>query len=146
MKKKLSAVVLTLLLFLLVSCVKTTEFTVTFDSNGGTSVESVIVKEGDKVPEPSPEPTYDGYSFEGWFDGDDKFEFNVTIIDSDLTLVAKWNKLNTDTIPPAFRGAVNGKLPGVDHLKGEEIDFLENVSAIDETSGADDIVIEVIDF
>ena len=64
--------------------------TVTFDSNGGTSVESQKVKDGEKANKPE-DPTNGEKSFMGWFtDRGDKFDFN-TVIRNDMTLKAKWD-------------------------------------------------------
>ena len=41
-------------------------FTVTFDTNGGTAVESVKVLHGETLPEQS-NPTREGYVFTGWY-------------------------------------------------------------------------------
>ena len=59
--------VLTCLFVTACSCSKKTkEYTVTFDSNGGSVVASQTVKEGGKVKEPT-DPTRDGYTFAGWY-------------------------------------------------------------------------------
>ena len=62
-------------------------FTVKFDSNGGSKVDSVSVEEGKIVTEPS--TTRDGYTLDGWYLGDEKFDF-TTPISKDITLKAKW--------------------------------------------------------
>lgn len=66
-------------------------FTVTYDTQGGTPVESVRVLHGERV---SPEtPTREGYRFDGWYlDCDCVYPFDVaaeTVTDS-MTLYAKW--------------------------------------------------------
>lgn len=50
---------------------------------------SVKVKEGKTVKLPSPER--EGYTFDGWFNGDEKWT-NVKLVTKDLTLTAKWTK------------------------------------------------------
>lgn len=65
-----------------------TRYTVTFDSDGGTAVESQRVRRGSTASEPTA-PTKEGYTFVGWFDGDTQFDF-TTPIRSSLTLKAKW--------------------------------------------------------
>ena len=67
------------------------EFTVSFNSNGGSSVSSQSVKDGQSASKPT-DPSKDGYSFVGWFldlDDDDAFDFNSKIT-KDITLFAKW--------------------------------------------------------
>lgn len=68
-------------------------FTVTFNSNGGSSVEPFISYDG-KVMEPT-EPTKDGSTFAGWFEDEaltDEFLFDSEIVNGDTTLYAKWNE------------------------------------------------------
>ncbi len=63
--------------------------TVTFDSNGGTLIEAIKVKENDKVKKPE-NPTKDGYIFAGWYLEDKLFDFD-TKITKDITLKAHWD-------------------------------------------------------
>lgn len=69
------------------------EYTVTFDSKGGSEVEEQTVVKGKKATEPE-DPTREGYTFEGWYlDLDDKEEFDFdTKITKNITLYAKWEK------------------------------------------------------
>ena len=65
-------------------------YTVTFNSNGGTAVESQTVDRGSKATKPA-NPTKTGYTFAGWYtEADTEFSFN-TSIESATTLYAKWN-------------------------------------------------------
>ncbi len=90
-KLKLFGIILASALFITAcSCSKTKEYTVTFDSNGGTTVSSQTVKEGKTLVEPK-EPTYEGYTFDGWELDGVKFDFN-TKITKDITLKASWTK------------------------------------------------------
>ena len=67
--------------------------TVTFNSNGGSTVQSQSVTSGAKATEPTA-PTKEGFTFVGWYsDGDLETEFNFdTAITADTTLYAKWEK------------------------------------------------------
>lgn len=67
--------------------------TVTFKSNGGSSVESQNVMIGAYATEPEA-PTKEGYDFVYWCDDVDctnEFHFATTPVTSALTLYAKWN-------------------------------------------------------
>jgi len=66
------------------------EYTVTFDSNGGSKVASQKVKEGDTAVIPVP-PTKKDYVFDGWTLKKKNFDFS-TKITKNITLVAKWSK------------------------------------------------------
>ncbi len=52
---------------------------------------------------------------------------------------------NGDKIPPAFIGAVDGKLEGVSHLKGEEINILDDVTARDNITSSN-VTVTIIDY
>lgn len=69
-------------------------FTVSFNSNGGSSVSSQIVDINNYSIEPTP-PTALGFTFIGWFDISltNDFDFESTPIVSNITLYAKWNAL-----------------------------------------------------
>ena len=64
-------------------------YNITFDSNGGTDVDAIEVKEGDEAF--LPKPVKPGYTFIGWYNGDTKID-NDYIYMSDMTLVAHWEE------------------------------------------------------
>lgn len=68
--------------------------TVTFNSNGGTAIEAKTIDQGTLVEEATPtragDTYYDTYTFGGWYLNGKKFDFS-TVVESDITLVAKWN-------------------------------------------------------
>lgn len=69
------------------------QYTVAFDSQGGSTVEPATgVVSGNTISEP-PAPTKAGYTFEGWYrdaDGTDGWKFAEDAVTSDVTLYAKW--------------------------------------------------------
>ncbi|MGM0435724.1 MAG: immunoglobulin-like domain-containing protein [Bacillota bacterium] len=70
---------------------KANSVTITFDSNGGSTVESINQKYGTDVEKPE-NPTKDDYVFDGWYLDDtfsEAFEFNEMPPD-DIKLYAKW--------------------------------------------------------
>ncbi len=76
------------------SCSKI-KYEVTFDIDGKETV--VNVNKGDKV-ETIEEPKKEGYTFDGWYLGEEKYDFNKEVT-SDLKLVAKWTKNNVQEEP-----------------------------------------------
>lgn len=66
-------------------------YQVTFNTNGGTSVATQTIKEGDKVTKPV-DPTRDGYIFVEWQLDGITYDFNQ-IVTKDLTISAKWTKV-----------------------------------------------------
>lgn len=77
---------------LVVSCngeTPITKFTVTFNPDNGSKSWTVEVEDGATVSEPE-EPSKDGHSFEGWYLGEDAFDFAGTKVKSNIVLSAKW--------------------------------------------------------
>lgn len=86
-----------------------TTYDVSFDSNGGTEVETQSIISQGKVTEPTP-PTKDGYTFGGWFTDDDTFQeewtFASDTVSEAFTLHAKWTE-NEYTITYSLDGGDN---------------------------------------
>lgn len=91
---------------------QTIYYTVTFDSMGGTPIESQRVIKGEKASKPNPDPTREKeedvtYSFGNWYSSEDNgttlsesaFDFDNTSITADITLYAKWLE---DAIPASY--------------------------------------------
>ena len=73
------------------------EWTVTFNSNGGSAVESVKVKDGETVTKPT-DPTYDGYKFLYWTaDGKTEYDFTKPVT-ANTTLIAVWQVAKSFTV------------------------------------------------
>lgn len=70
--------------------VKTTLFTIKFNSDGGTEVTSQKVKQNEKVIEPEL-ITKHGFIFDGWYLNNTAYDFN-TPVTKNITLVAKWKE------------------------------------------------------
>ena len=64
---------------------------ISFDSDGGSIVDSQFVLNGDKLTlNESTTPTNPGYTFDGWYDGSSKVENGATVTNP-MTLKARWN-------------------------------------------------------
>ena len=64
---------------------------ISFDSDGGSIVDSQFVLNGDKLTvNESTTPTKPGYTFDGWYDGSSKVENGATVTNP-MTLKARWN-------------------------------------------------------
>lgn len=71
---------------------KKVNFTVSFESNGGSAVSGATVVNGKKVIQPA-DPVKDGFVFVGWYQDSSfsiPFSFNSQIITSNITLYARW--------------------------------------------------------
>lgn len=64
------------------------EFTVTFDSDGGSAVSAETVEEGELATEPA-DPTKADNTFLGWFLGETEYNF-ATPVTGNITLLAHW--------------------------------------------------------
>ena len=92
---------------------KPAEYTVTFDTQGGTPVASQTVTENGTVTRPS-DPTRDGYTFKGWTLDGQPYDFG-TPVTGNLTLTAVWEE-NTPPAPVMHKVTVkpnNGSNPTV---------------------------------
>ncbi|MCR5329206.1 MAG: InlB B-repeat-containing protein [Saccharofermentans sp.] len=88
--------------------------TVTFDPDGGSAVAVQHVVSGGTITTPE-DPSKDGYLFDGWYQGETKFDF-TTPVTEDITLTAKWVAAhsvtfvlyedNTDPLPPVADGSL----------------------------------------
>ena len=81
-----------------------TQYTVTFDTNGGSDITSVKVEENGKIPMPV-EPTKEGYSFDGWYMDATftiEWDFETYTVISDLLLYAKWEASIPTADTPTF--------------------------------------------
>ena len=98
MKKRL--LLLTILALVLGACIvlsscdksntdNSQNVTVTFDTKGGSAIESVQVTKGEKVAKPQ-DPQKEGYTLEGWYVDDEKWSFDSNTVTDSMTLVAKW--------------------------------------------------------
>ena len=75
--------------------VRETTYTVSF--SGVSGIPSQTVAAGGYASEP-PTPTKDGYIFDGWYNGNSKWNFNTDKVTSNITLTAKFNELIEYTI------------------------------------------------
>ncbi len=81
---------------LVLVAVWTEQYTVTFNSMGGSSVDPAYVYPGAQVNEPA-QPSLDGHSFLGWFreGATESYDFTSAVNES-FTLYAHWEETTTD--------------------------------------------------
>lgn len=100
--KKLKTIALLVASCLLLTgcgCQKKETYTVSFDTAGGSTVSSIEVEEGQTATKPA-DPTRNGYTFEGWYNGDTEYTFTQKVT-ANTTLTAKWKAVdeNSTTTP-----------------------------------------------
>lgn len=76
----------------------TITYTVQFNTDGGNTIDSQIVEQGQSVQRPT-DPSKSGYTFAGWYLDNAIYNFD-TKINQDITLIAKWVKNNTSSTHP----------------------------------------------
>ena len=64
------------------------QYTITFDTDGGSAVDAQTVAYGEKAKTPA-DPTKTGYTFAGWELGGNAYDFAASVTE-DMTLTAKW--------------------------------------------------------
>ena len=77
-------------------------YTVKFDTDGGSLVDSQQVEKGEKVskPEDPKKSSSEGeYEFLGWYYGNVQWDFDNDVVTQDITLTAKWKKTESYTPP-----------------------------------------------
>ena len=88
-------------------------YTVTFDAQGGSEVDSAYVGEGGYAIEPTA-PEREGYTFTGWYSDEDltqQWDFDADVIVKDITLYAGWKNNNPSIDIPSYTTTV----PSVDN-------------------------------
>ena len=78
-------------------------YTVTFSVDGAETKQTIT--EGEKVSKPN-DPTKTGYTFDGWYKDDTKFDFDTTVT-ANLTLTAKWTLITYTITYEGLNGATN---------------------------------------
>ena len=105
------------------------KYTVTFDANGGSACEDITVTYGGKYPT-LPAPTKEGYTFEGWFDGETQVKSGDAVtITGNQTLTAHWS-INTYTITYQVDGQT---------VKTESVTYGEDIPAYTYTKTGYDV-------
>ncbi len=98
MKNKILSLFAFVLLFssILVGCgndKKEKSYTVKFQTNGGTEVASITVKEGDLIDNSKISTTKNNYDFDGWYVNSNlttPWDFESDVVKKNITLYAKW--------------------------------------------------------
>ena len=87
----LGIVLVVLIVFLVFKACSKEEYTVTFDSNGGTKISEIKVNKDGKLEEPEA-PTREGYEFDGWYYDGELYDFDNPVT-GDIKLEARWVEL-----------------------------------------------------
>jgi uncharacterized repeat protein (TIGR02543 family) len=82
-----------------------TQYTVTFNSQGGSAVANQQVYDGGLIAKPTQNPTQEGFTFERWNkdeDGETPWDFDTDRVNGNVALYASWTLVGSDepTVPP----------------------------------------------
>ena len=97
---------------------ETRSYSVSFNTNGGSSVDSQTIEYGSKAVEPT-DPTKTGYTFVSWYldaELNNEYDFDSTITGA-LVLFAKWNA-NSYTVIFDGNGATSGSMANESFVYG----------------------------
>lgn len=81
------------------------EYTIIFDSDGGSIIPNQTVKENGKIVKPS-NPTKDGYVFKSWTLNEEDYDFDKKVTEN-MTLKASWEEVKKEETNPTTNGDTN---------------------------------------
>lgn len=87
---KIKNIMLILFILILLTGCKEKTYTITFNTDGGTVMESIKINKGDKIKNLE-EPKKEGYLFVNWLKDGHEYDTNLPITE-DITLTATWTK------------------------------------------------------
>ena len=85
----------------------TNYYTITFDTDGGSSIDSIVVANNDTLEEPA-SPTKEGYTFLYWELDGEEYDF-TTKVTSDITLTAVWKENKTSSNNDSSNNTTNNQ-------------------------------------
>ena len=85
----------------------TNYYTITFDTDGGSSIDSIVVANNDTLEEPA-SPTKEGYTFLNWELDGEEYDF-TTKVTSDITLTAVWKENKTSSNNDSSNNTTNNQ-------------------------------------
>ena len=85
----------------------TNYYTITFDTDGGSSIDSIVVANNDTLEEPT-SPTKEGYTFLYWELDGEEYDF-TTKVTSDITLTAVWKENKTSSNNDSSNNTTNNQ-------------------------------------
>ena len=95
-------------------------YTITFDTNGGTEITAIEVKNNEIVKLPEA-PKKDGHKFVGWTNEDGKVITKGTKVTEDITLKAEWVSNDAETITAEFNTNGGNEIDNIIIEKGHII-------------------------
>ena len=127
-KKKNWIIALIIIIILLIIFIlyllfgKQKSFTITFNTDGGTEISNIEVKNNEIVELPN-SPTKEGYKFVGWTNDEGNIIIKGTKVTKDLILKANWIKNDVETVNATFNTDNGNEVDSIIIEKGKIIIF-----------------------
>ena len=100
------------------------KYTITFNTDGGNSIESITAKEKETITLPI--AVKEGFIFNGWTDEDGKILPSEYVVTKDATLKAVWVSETADTITIKFDTNGGSKIDDIIVVKGKTLKLPQN--------------------
>ena len=99
-------------------------YQVVFNSNGGSIVAPIHTGFKNTLEKPE-DPVRDGYIFDGWYFGSEKFDFN-TSIEENITLTAHWEEVEEVVYTLSFDSLGGSKIENILVTEGSLLEQVPN--------------------
>ena len=76
--------------------VVSTKYTVTFDTDGGSTISAQTIESGKLATKPT-DPTKENHEFKGWYLDGEKYDFSSKVT-KNIVLTAKWEKISEEVV------------------------------------------------
>lgn len=115
-----------------------TKYTVTFNSDGGSSVSKQTVVSGKTATKPG-NPTKSGYTFKGWYLNGTEYDFSSKVT-KNITLTAKWEKNKVVSyVTEELEGSVAGQVKIYVTSDGTKVAGTVDITAVSGTTKTIDV-------
>ena len=122
-KKIIIAIVATVLAIAIITVIvsismkNNKKYTITFDTQGGNTIESIKVKVNETLVLPK-NPEKEGYVFLHWVDEENKPVSNNFKVLKDMKLIAKWAEPTQEVVTVSFNTDGGNTISSITHIKG----------------------------
>lgn len=129
-KKIIIAIVATVLAIAIITVIvsismkNNKKYTITFDTQGGNTIESIKVKVNETLVLPK-NPEKEGYVFLHWVDEENKPVSNNFKVLKDMKLIAKWAEPTQEVVTVSFNTDGGNTISSITVIKGEKITLPE---------------------
>ena len=117
-------VAIAIIIVAILSTLGSKKYTITFNTDGGNSIESITAKEKETITLPI--AVKEGYIFNGWTNENGEIIPSIYVVTKDITLKATWVSESADTITIKFDTDGGSKIDDMIVVKGETLKLPQN--------------------